>query len=229
MADFTLSAPGTTNNPWNPGSIIKPLGNIKSDTNGWRAQTNTVVSPFGHDATYASPIIATATIAATSGADDIFLGALVRTGANAGGMIGVYITGTTVAAGSLSVAGGLTVGTAAASTRTIADVYAVTVSISGGTATITLTKNGSPISLTGNTTTTFATETTLAAGAAFYPFNSNLTYLSQFTGTGVVVVIDPGLLSGRKGGGSGILGPRRPFGQMFRSRGGILVPRHAAA
>lgn len=188
MTDFTLNAPGTTNNPWTPANLIIPASTIKSDATGFRASAAGTDATFAHNVAYGSTIEATATLATTgSSADDVILGAAVRSGANAGGIIGVIFGLTIVQIVTATGAGVVTgISTAVAITRAAADLLDVTVSISGGVATISAKQNGTPISFTGGTTTsTFATEGTLAAGAQFSPQNSNTLYLSQFTGTGV--------------------------------------------
>lgn len=187
MADFTLSAPGTTNSPWTPANIIVPVSTIKSDATGFRASVAGTDATFAHNVTYGATIEATATLATTgSASDDIIVGAVVRSGANAGGVIGVHwqigfaqivtVTGAGVITG---------VSAAVAYTRAATNLLDVIVSISGGVATVSGKQNGTPITFVGTTTSTFAAEASLAAGGQFSPQNSNTLYLSQFTGTGV--------------------------------------------
>lgn len=189
MADFTFNAPNTTVNPYTPTSCIVPVGTIASTTTGLRAGATGTNCCFAHDATYGSTITATATISTTGAVngDDIVLGAVARSGANLGCGIGVLITRTTVSVCTFSSGLVITgVSTNTADTRTANDVYTVTVSISGGTATITCSKNGGAnFTFNVSTTTTNAAETTLAAGIVFSPQNNNSTRISQFTGTGV--------------------------------------------
>lgn len=192
MADFTLNAPGTTNNPWTPANIITPTGGLKSDSTGFRCVDSPGGTPgsFAHNANYGPIIEATFTLAtAGAPADDLMGGALVRSGANAGALIGVWIESTVVAMGTLNPAGTFTSASSAVTiTRALSDVWDVTVSIAGGTATVACKQNGTPITFNVSTTTTYATETSLAAGGNFSPFDNNTLYLSQFTGTGIIVV-----------------------------------------
>lgn len=193
MADFTLNAPGTTNNPWTPAGVIILDSTIKSDATGFRASTAGVFVDVAHNVTYGTTITATATIAAgaTSNGDQLYLGAVVRSGANAAAGIGVLIDAFICAAGWWDVTGNTftKVSTPDNSiTRANADVWSVTVSISGGTATITCKQNATTITFGGsNTTTQWATEVSLAAGVGFTAGNNDSLYLSQFTGTGVTV------------------------------------------
>ena len=185
--DFTLNNPGTVNNPWTPASVIIPVGAIQSDAQGWRP-TTFATSTFAHNATYGATITTTATIATTSSGDDIVVGAVVRTGTNAGAEEGVWITGTNAICGTMNPGGTVTTVTSGAlnTPRAISDVYSVTVAISSGTATITALQNGVALTFGGAcTTATYATEASLAAGVAMLPNNNNGTRLSQFTGTGV--------------------------------------------
>lgn len=142
---------------------------------------------------YGSAITATATVGVAHATDQIYLGAIVRSGANAGCMIGIrwglngdVIIQTTDATGTAT-----NVSSVAVSPATVAtDVLSCTVSISGGVATIIGSRNATPITFTGgNTTATFATEASLAAGFVMDPQNTNGTKLSQFTGTGVAAAV----------------------------------------
>lgn len=189
MADFTLNAPGTTNNPWNPANVIQPAGDsthgLRTDATGIRG--NTAGGKFGHDAAYGATIVSSITYADQSNGDLDVVGAIVRTGANAGCIIGVVFAGSGCRVITEDASGSQTnISTFATypATRANGDVFIVTVSISGGTATVTSTQNGSAITFNVSTTTTYATETTLAAGGNLSPTN----YISQFTGTGVSVV-----------------------------------------
>lgn len=196
MTDFTLNAPGTTNNPFTPANIITPTGGLKSDATGIRCVDSPPGTPasFAHNVNYGSLIESTFTLAtAGAAADDLMGGAVVRSGANAGALIGVWIESASVSAGTLNPAGTFTsVSTSVTITRAASDVWDVTVSISGGTATITCKQNGTPITFNINTTTLYTGEASLAAGGNFSPFDNNTLYLSQFTGTGVVGALSPG-------------------------------------
>jgi hypothetical protein len=197
MPDFTLNAPGTTNNPWTPANVIIPASTISSNATGFHAGVNGTNVTFAHNATYGTSITSTVTLA-TAGAtgDDIIAGAGVRSGANAGAMIGVIFYSaasgggcrvcTSTGAGTVT-----TISGPATYTRTLGDVLSVTVAISGGTATVTASANGTALVFSVNTTTTYATESSLAAGAQFQPQDVNGLYLSQFTGTGVAGSIRP--------------------------------------
>lgn len=193
MTDFILNAPGTTNNPWTPANVIIPASTIKSDSTGFRAGVNGTDVTFAHNASYGSTITSTVTLATTgSSSDDIIVGAAVRSGANAGGIIGVFfgVTGCDIC--TATGAGVVTsISTATAITRASGDVLSVTVSISGGTATVSALHNGTPLTFNVNTTTTYAGESSLAAGAQFQPQNTDSLYLSQFTGTGVRAATNP--------------------------------------
>lgn len=187
MADFTLNAPGTVNAPWTPAGIITPVSTIKSDATGFRASTAGVYATFAHNVTYGTTIESTVTLATTgSNGDDVVVGAMVRSGVNAGAGIGVLFGLSTATIVTVTPAGAVTVISGAITiTRAATNVLDVIVAISGGTATITGKLNGTPISFVGNTTTTYAAEASLAAGAQCVPQNSNTLYFSQFTGTGV--------------------------------------------
>ena len=191
MADFTLNAPGTTSNPWSPANVIVPVSAIASQAspNGWRAGTVGVNACFAHDAAYGLTITTTARILTTNSSDDILIGCIARSGANAGVFIGYAVTATGVFTCTANASGtASSISTTVANTRTIGDVYSCTVSLSGvgGTATITGNVNGgSNFAFSANTTTTNTGETTLAAGVWFLPQNSNTTRLDLFTGTGI--------------------------------------------
>jgi hypothetical protein len=191
MADFTLNAPGTTNSPWTPPGIIILDSTIKSDATGFRANTPGVFVDFANNVAYGTTITATATIAAgaTSNGDQIYLGAVVRSGANAAAGVGVIIDAFICAAGWWDVTGNTftKVSTPDNSiTRANADVWTATLSISGGVISISCLQNATPITFGGShTTTQWAAEASLAAGVGFTAGNNNSLYLSQFTGTGV--------------------------------------------
>lgn len=191
MVDFTLPAPGTTNNPWTPANVIIPVGTIKSDATGFRAGAAGVPACFAHNVNYGPVVTSTFTLAAgaTSNGDDLLLGIVVRSGTNAGAGIGIVLGvasvklvswDKTLTQTNISAAG-------VAVTRGNTDVWTVTVSFSAGTFTITnVTQNGGgALTFSGTTTTALAAETTLAAGAGHEPFNNDSLYLGQFTGTGV--------------------------------------------
>lgn len=187
MADFTLNAPGTTANPYTPANIIIPDGTLQSDTVLGIWPGTGVYTAFAHNTTYGTVITVTATISVASGADHLTIGAVVRSGANAGAMIGVdFSFFDTAKVVSVDGAGAYTsVSSNSAAVVIATSVVSATVTISGGTATITSALNGTPITFDANTTTAFTGEASLAAGCAFDPQNSNLTRISQFTGTGV--------------------------------------------
>jgi hypothetical protein len=198
MADFTLNAPGTTNNPWTPANVIIPVSTIKSDATGWRASAAGTYACFAHNATYGSTITTTFTIASggASNGDDIVLGALVRSGVNAGAGLGIVVGAFTSHVVTWDPTGLETnISSSTSITRANNDVWSVTVSISGGTATITALQNGSSVTFNANTTTTYTGEASLAAGGGFEPFNNNSLYLSQFTGTGVVATNTFGIIT----------------------------------
>jgi hypothetical protein len=195
VADFTLNAPGTTNNPWTPANILTPLGStvgIKSDATGWRSIASSAGAVWAHNATYGTTITVTVTIAAgaTSNGDQLFVGATVRSGANAGGGVGIFLDAFSLAGGWWDVTG--TTFTKVTSsdtsvTRANSDVWSVTLTQSGGSWAISnVTQNGTARALNGTTTTTqYGSETTAAAGASYLFGNNDSLYLSQFTGTGV--------------------------------------------
>jgi hypothetical protein len=187
MADFVLNAPGTVNEPFTPAGVIVPVSTIQSDAQGIRAGVEGVDATFAHNATYGSTITATATIATTNPGDDIVIGAAVRTGTNAGAVIGIEVQATQVAAGTIPATGiFVPVSASVPITRAIGDVFSSTVTISGGVATISGSQNATPFAFNFDTTTTFAAEPSLAAGGQFFPQDLNGTRISQFTGTGVV-------------------------------------------
>jgi hypothetical protein len=206
VADFTLNAPGTTNNPWTPANILTPLGSgvgIKSDATGWRAVNSNDGAIWAHNANYGNTITVTVTIAAggSSNGDQIFMGPTVRSGGNAGGGVGLFLDAFVCAAGWWDVTGtNFTKVTAADTsiTRANGDVWSVTCINSGGTWSIgSVTQNGSSITLIGTTTTTqYGAETSIAAGAVDLFGNNNSLYLSQFTGTGVLQGAMTGLAFG---------------------------------
>lgn len=197
MADFILNAPGTVNSPWiTAPNLLVAVGtsnNLATNATGIHAVATTNYSEFAHNANYGSVITATGTIisGAVSNGDELWLGSVVRSGANAGCGFGVvvgafsaiygYWTGIP---GSL---GGFTAISAGTSiTRANNDVWGVTNTVTGGTSTAVVTQNGVPITLNTTTNTNFTTEVSLAAGGAFNAQNNNLVYISQFTGTGVL-------------------------------------------
>lgn len=195
-ADFTLNGPGTTNDPWTPTNIIIPVGSLKSDASGFRDSPFSY-SVFAHNTTYGATITSTVTVGTATSGDELVVGAVVRTGGNAGCMIGVYFQNSQAIVATMTAGAtrsSISSATALNTNRTAGDVYEVTVTIVGGTATITAKQNGATLTFSSNTTTTYAAEATLAAGASFDPQNSNGTRLSKFEGTGV---------SGGGGGGAG--------------------------
>lgn len=193
MADFTLSAPGTTNNPWTPAGIIVPILTIRSlasGPSGFRAGS-TATAIAAHNVNYGPAITTTVTFVQVHASDDIVIGAVVRSGANAGAMICLHIQATTCRLRTLSAAGvfsNISTLTNNPATWLAGDVWSISITITGGTATITASQNGTPITFNANTTTTFTGEASLAAGFGYVPTNNNTTYLSQFTGTGVAGV-----------------------------------------
>lgn len=189
MSDFTLNAPGTTNDPYTNANLIIPVGALKSDASGVRASTFTY-SVFAHDATYGATIQSDITLGTANSGDDMYIGAVVRTGANAGAMIGVMFLNSTAIACTVNPSGTRSSISSSATypgsvTRTAGDVLSCMVSISGGTATITASINGNSITFSANTTTTYTSETSLAAGASIDPQNSNGTRWTVFEGTGI--------------------------------------------
>lgn len=190
MTDFTLNAPGTTNNPWVPANVIVPVSTIKSDATGFRASTPGVAALFAHNVNYGPTVTTTVTMAAggASNGDNILAGIVVRSGVNAGAGVGMQIGFASINLVSWNSAGTVTnISSNLTITRGNTDTFAITVALSGGTFTITnVTQNGGgALTFSANTTTALATETTLAAGAGFLPFNTDGAYLGQFTGTGV--------------------------------------------
>lgn len=196
MADFTLNGPGNTQNPWVPGSIAEPLGSLRSDSTGWRP-TGFVYTVCAHNATYGFTITSTGTVAVSHAADEIYLGAICRSGTNAGCHIGCRwdLNGSavfqfTTAAGP---GGGATNISSGSATVTVnnGDVLSCTYAYDGIlTATISASINGTPVVPPGPVTVTTTTcawvnDPTLAAGFVMDPENTNATKMSQFTGTGV--------------------------------------------
>lgn len=205
-ADFTLSAPGATNNPWAPSNVIVPVSTIRSDLspNSFRAGVTGTYAVFAHDATYGATIVSEFTMNAVHASDDWYIGAVVRTGGNAGAFLGVRCLTTGVSVVTVTPAAAVTAISTSASWPTTAaanDVDAVTVAISGGVATITLTQNGLSATFSANTTSTYAAEASLAAGGGFNPQNNNTTRVSQFQGTGVSAA--GGTVISPLGGGGG--------------------------
>lgn len=190
MADFTLNGPGTTNNPWAPPACVVPEGSLQSSSAGFWP-TGFVYTVVAHNANYGTTIRATVTIASfDTGGDQVYVGAVVRTGANSGCFIGCRFGLNTAVVLLTSTAAGTNTNISAGATSPATsngDVLGCTITLSGGVATITADYNGSLITFTGgNTTTTFATEASLAAGFVMDPQDINGTKLSQFTGTGVI-------------------------------------------
>lgn len=175
---------GTASDPYTPSGFIIPVGTVKRDTTGLRRATG---KPFyAHDTTYGNVITATATIAAFSNFDAVYVGAVVRTGANAGAFIGVnvYTTGI-VQIVRCNAAGTETdiSNTLDPSGITAGDI--ISVSYNKTTGAITATKNGGALSFTGTTTdSTYGAEASLAAGGGFDAGNVNGSYVSLFETTG---------------------------------------------
>lgn len=213
MADFTLLAPGTSNNPWLAPNVVIPVGTLRSDATGFFAGAAGTAASFAHNVNYGSVITSTLQLATggASNGDDLLLGIVVRSGTNAGAGIGVVISAGAVKLASwdrtlteTSISSGVAI------TRGNTDVWTSTVTFAAGTFTITnVTQNAAAaISFSANTTTAFASETTFAAGGGFEPFNNDGTHLALFTGTGVSA-----------GTGSGLLGPTGlPIGFMSIGR-----------
>lgn len=194
MPDFTLPAPGATSNPWTPAKTVI-FGNGLSTTTagGIHGHSNAGATSFGYSINCMVGGVATIVTQFTMGAvnpggDDWFIGALVGGGANGGALIGLYIQTVGCIAATMSPTFVKTnVGSSqTAQTNVATDVWVVTVSVAAGTATISATKNGTAVTLTGpNTTTTYATETTLCPGGGLVCGNTNNTFISLFTGTGM--------------------------------------------
>lgn len=197
MTDYTLSAPGTTNSPWTtaPG-LLAPVGtsnNLATTAAGIHAVATGNYSEFAHDANYGSIIAVSATVisGATSNGDEVWIGNVVRRGANAGcgfgivvGAVGVTYGWWTGTPGSL---GGFTaISTNTPITRANNDVFGLITTVVGGTSTATATQNGVPLTLNTTSNTNFTTEPSLAAGGALNAQNTNSLFISQFTGNGVV-------------------------------------------
>lgn len=199
MADFTLPAPGTTNNPWAPANVIVPVGTIKSDATGFRAGTAGVAACFAHNVNYGNVITATLTFASggASNGDDALLGMIVRSGVNAGSGVGIVIAATTIKVASWNTTLTETnISAGVAITRGSTDTFTITLTNNGSTWAVTnVTQNGgAALTFSASTTASFVAEASAAAGAGFEPFNNDSLYLGQFTGTGV---------SGGGGGGTG--------------------------
>lgn len=217
MADFTLNSTGTVITNWAPANIIILNNGMDSDANGFYGNGFNY-SVFAHNVAYGLVITATVTVDLSHAVDEIYVCAVVRSGANAGCMIGIQwnfnggaiIRTTTIAQGNAgsgtNISANLTV-----PTINNGDVLTCTISISGGTATVTGTQAGSSLAFTGgNTTTTFASEASLAAGWCFSPQNTNATRAAQFTGTGVAstgptLTPNVGALTLTSGGAPGVL------------------------
>lgn len=190
MSIFTLNGPGTTVNPFVPSNVIIPVSQLQADSVGfWNRFSNTYVT-YAHNISYGAHITVTGTLAAKGGGDVMYLGAVVRTGANAGCFMGVafnmFDQAQVCTVDAAFVRTNISTNGAIGSTDTVGDVYLVDIVITAGTATITASKNGTGITFTLNITTTYATEVTLAGGGAFDGQNSNLTKLSQFTANNYV-------------------------------------------
>jgi hypothetical protein len=188
MADFILNAPGTVNNPYTPANIVVLKNTIQSDATGIFSQASGVYSVFAHNVNYGSVITSTITLSAINASDNLYCGAAVRSGANAGGFIGLFVQSTQVSIQTIDNVGNpTTISTGTSITWHVNDVFSCTVSISGGTCTVTASQNGSSLTFNANTTSTYSGESSLAAGVVFDPENTNGTKISQFTGTGVAV------------------------------------------
>lgn len=207
MADFTLNAPGTTQNPYTNSAILVVENSMRSDSNGIRA-VGDVYTVCAHNVNYGLVITSTVTLGTfdTLG-DQFYVGAVVRTGANAGGFIGcrfglntgaVLLTATPTGTNN-NISAGATV-----PASTIGDVLGCVVTLNGTNASLTASYNGSPITFTGgSTTTTYATEPTLSAGWVMDPEDVDGSYITQFTGTGVA------------GGGGVTFVPNTPSGAII--------------
>jgi hypothetical protein len=208
MTTFTLNAPGTTNNPWNPSNVLTFAGGLRTDASGIRGGFGTVgYGAMAHNASYSGLIDATVTIAVESGADEVGVAAVVRTGANAGASVGALLnssgllrfvkydpSGTQTQIGSNQTVAAFTAG----------DTMRMTYNPSDGT--ITAYYKGS---LVGSVTdSTYAAESSLAAGATFNWGNVGGTYISQFVAEG----------SGT-GGVSGTLGATESGSDTFAASG----------
>lgn len=194
MADFTMSAPGTVNNPFTPANVIFPTGALRSDATGIRGQNSPpgTMCAFAHNVAYGAMITSTWTVAAgaTSNGDWLIVGSLVRSGANAGAIIGCYFGAFAAGIVTCDPLNNLShISSDISITRSVADVFSCSVSISGGTATIVASQNGGGLSFSANTTTTYASEASLAAGGQYNPGNNGSLYFSQFTGTGVSAAV----------------------------------------
>jgi hypothetical protein len=187
VADFVLNPPGSSQNPWTPANVIIPVGSLQATTGSWNP-TGFVWTTYAHNATYGSTITSTFTYANPNTADLTLLGGVVRSGANAGAFVGLRLNSSTDAA--------LVTSTPSGSYTSISTSTVITAPVSGTVFSVTLVNNGTNISISvlqdggtltfnASTTTTYVSETTMAAGAGFDPENNNLTTISQFTGTGV--------------------------------------------
>lgn len=235
MADFILVGPGSTQNPFIPANVIVPKSTLKADTNGWRASATSTYACFAHNVTYGNIIVVTATVGsgATSNGDDMLFGIIIRTGANAGGGIVIVVGAFSTSLGILDTSGTETpIGGGQSCTRGNADVWSAQFVLSGGTWTVSnVTQNaGTPFNYGANTTTTYAAESSLAAGGGFEPFNNNSLYMSQFTGTGVAgggLNISPTVGSETMAGNAPTVTPAAntvltPF--VARKDSGVMVP-----
>jgi hypothetical protein len=189
MADFTLNAPGTVNNPWVPANILVPFSTLSSTVAGFHAGSAGTFTPFSHNATYGTTITTTVTMEhVNSGGDDWCVGAMVNTGANAGNGIYLYVLPTSCVLCTIVGASFTKTNISAALTITAGntDVWSVTMVNNGTIWTFSsVLQNGSPLTFSANTTSTYAAEPSMAASGAFVAGNSNGTFFSQFTGTGV--------------------------------------------
>lgn len=195
MADYVINAPGTVVNPYTPaGSIVFGNG-LASNATGIRGHNSTNATSFAHNVQYGNVITTTMTfVQINPGGDDAFIGGVIRTGVNAGSMSGLYIqSGDCILASWAfnSGTGAFTKTNIGSSATTIVtapgDVFALTMTNSGSLFTFSnFTQNGSAIALIGPTTSaTFASETSMSAGGWLDCGNTNNTFFSQFTGTGV--------------------------------------------
>jgi hypothetical protein len=184
---LTLSLTGATSNPYTNGNLIIPRGTLQTDaTNGARRGSG-IIPVAAHDVAFDAAITSRVTVSARLSNDFVFAGAVVRTGANAGAFVGVYYNGNTEmrvcrinAAGTKTdISNALTI-TALEAGDTITCVY------NSGTGAVTAQINGgSDLAFTGTTAdSTYAAESTLAAGFGFDAQNSNGTYVSQFFADG---------------------------------------------
>lgn len=196
MADFVLNAPGTTNNPWFPADVAIPNGSLQTDAtlgirNGGPVGSVTV---FAHDADYGDIVVSEIVLSQFLNHDEIVPGAFVRTGANAGAGIGLAVRTTTTAKfrryNAAGVETDLTMDITPPTNFAANDVIVVTYNRTTGT--ISATQNGLAIG-TGATDSTYAAEPSLAAGGLLFYGNSNNSYFSSFSATGVAAEPNPGL------------------------------------